>query len=40
MPRDVFVPTKYEVIKEGDLKGYIGFRCLCGRLLIVGKENK
>ena len=40
MPREIFVPTKYEVIDEGEFKGYIGFRCPCGRLLIFDKENK
>ena len=39
MPREIFIPSKYEVVEEGDFKGCMGFRCPCGRLLIVGKEK-
>lgn len=39
MPREIFVPMQYEMVEEGQFKGSYGFRCPCGRLLIVGKEK-
>jgi len=40
MPREIFIPMKYEVVEEGEFKGFTGFRCPCGRLILFGKEDK
>lgn len=40
MPKEVFVPMQYETVDEGEFKGSYGFRCPCGRLLIIGKVTK